>query len=96
MLTKITTFTVMTLMSTASAAVAPSITIGGTAALPLTFPLYSVNAAASTGETYAGSGYTCIRRGFFYNFPQIDGSSSKIEDSTTSTVIRAFYPTLVA
>ena len=96
MLTKITTFAVMTLMSTASAAITPTETVTGTAAAPTGNLLFITDTAVATGETYASNGYACIRRGFFYVYPMVIKSDTLIENAIISTTIRAFYPILVA
>jgi hypothetical protein len=78
MLTKITTLVALN-MYYAQAVITPGSLIGGTPAAPTKFPLATTilptpGTTTSTPDWYGG--YKCIRQGFAYTFPGVNGAGT--------------------
>ena len=78
MLTKITTLVALN-MYYAQAVVTPGNLLGGSAAAPTNYPL-ATTVLPSPGTTTSAvawyGGYQCIRQGFAYTFPGVNGAGT--------------------
>jgi hypothetical protein len=91
MFTKLTTLAIV-----AQAAVTPGLRLAGTALAPTDYiraPTSDTSAVTNIWD-YGAGGYTCLRNGFTYAWPQVfTAASPAVVSTSVSTTIAAFYNT---